>query len=126
MIMNYGEFVKPKGSKIDAYIGLCLLAPAYAHSAHFTTKSYAKHKTFDKFFSEMPELIDTFGEIYIGSDNVYVHSFPSGVPMDMKALLDLIISQSDEIYSGLCHAGQSAVDNITTLCKQTKYLMSLV
>lgn len=124
--MNYSEFVKPKVNEIDVFIGICLLAPAYAHSAHFATRSYAKHKTFDTFFEKLPDMTDRFGEIYIGSDNEYKHSFPSEVPSDMKMLLDTIISQADKIYDGLCHAGQSAVDDITALCKQTKYLMSLV
>ncbi|MFP9071978.1 DUF5856 family protein, partial [Enterococcus faecalis] len=35
-----------------------MAAQAYFHSAHFETKSYARHKAYDFIFSELPDLID--------------------------------------------------------------------
>ena len=61
--MKFSDFSQSgKPSKADEYLGLLMAAQAYFHSAHFETKSYARHKAYDFIFSELPDLIDKFGE----------------------------------------------------------------
>lgn len=123
--MEFKKFVATPGSNIDKFIGICLMSSGYIHSKHFVTKSYSAHKTYDKFYKSMPELVDKFVELYLGSDNSYNEQLITEYPTDSTELLNAIITLSETFYDELCHAGQSAIDEITTLCKQTKYLLTL-
>lgn len=121
---EFSAFVKPKNTKHSEFIGLCLISSSYMHSYHFETKSYAHHKVYEDFYKDMPDLIDTFVEIYLGSGGTYTRNFPTRISSDQE-ILDTIISLGEDIYDSTCSAGQSALDEIMTLCKKTKYLLSL-
>ena len=119
--MIYSDLVKQKVNEIDVFIGICMLARDYSNSGHLATRYFANHKSFDTIFENLPVMTDRLGESFFGSDNEYNLSFPSEVPSYLKALLYTIISQADNIYDGMCDAGETAEDDINALCMQTKY-----
>lgn len=121
---DFSTFTKKNNGPVDRFIGLCLYSSSFMHSEHFATKSYSHHKTYENFYEDMPELIDTFAEIYLGSGNSYTKVFPTAIT-SADHLLDSIIQGAEEIYEQSCTAGQSALDEITTLCRKTKYLLTL-
>lgn len=127
--MKFNDFVtNGKVTPQDAFIGILMASQAYFHSAHFETKSYARHKAYNVYFDEIPDLIDAFGEQWLGfSGKGYTPSLPSQneLPKDTIAMLDLILSKADGIYKSLPTALQSTLDDITGLCYKTKYLLSL-
>lgn len=127
--MKFNDFVKDgKVTPQDEFIGLLMASQAYFHSAHFETKSYARHKAYNVYFDEIPELIDAFGEQWLGfSGRSYVPAIPSQkeLPTDTIEMLDKILADAKEIYSSLPPAIQSTMDDITGLCYKTKYLLSL-
>ncbi|AAD42598.1 starvation-inducible transcriptional regulator [Enterobacteria phage RB68] len=127
--MKFSDFSQSgKPSKADEYLGLLMAAQAYFHSAHFETKSYARHKAYDFIFSELPDLIDKFGEQYLGySGRKYTPSIPdaSKLPTDTIKMIDRILDQSNSIYKEMPPAIQSTIDDITGMFYQSKYLLSL-
>ncbi|QPB08928.1 hypothetical protein CPT_Metamorpho_191 [Klebsiella phage Metamorpho] len=127
--MKFNDFVKDgKPTPQDEFIGLLMASQAYFHSAHFETKSYARHKAYNVFFDEIPDLIDAFGEQWLGfSGKSYTPALPSQseLPKDTIEMLDLIVAKADGIYKSLPAALQSTMDDITGLCFKTKYLLSL-
>ena len=48
------------------FIGQLFLARDVAHSVHLNTRSYAKHKALNEFYTKVVELADTFAEAYQG------------------------------------------------------------
>ncbi len=127
--MKFNDFVKDgKPTPQDEFIGLLMASQAYFHSAHFDTKSYARHKAYEVFFDEIPDLIDAFGEQWLGySGAAYKPALPdqSKLPTDTIDMLDSIVAKANLIYKSLPPALQSTIDDITGLCFKTKYLLSL-
>ena len=127
--MKFNDFVKDgKLTPQDEFIGLLMVSQAYFHSAHFDTKSYARHKEYEVFFNEIPDLIDAFGEQWLGfSGKSYTPALPSQkeLPKDTIEMLDFILAKADGIYKSVPAALQSVLDDITGLCYKTKYLLSL-
>ncbi|BBC78163.1 starvation-inducible transcriptional regulator [Escherichia phage EcS1] len=125
--MKFNEFIKDgKVEPADSYISLLLASASYFHSAHFETKNYSRHKAYDKFFSEIPELTDKFGEQWLGfSGKKFVPAPQPAFPTDTIKMLDMIVNESNTIHKTLPSAIQNTVDEIVGVCYQTKYLLSL-
>lgn len=128
--MKFKDFnTTGKTTPADEFLGLLMVAQSYFHSAHFETKSYERHKAYDFIFSELPDLIDKFGEQYLGwSGRKYVPSLPSAseLPTDTVEMIDHIISKANAVYKQMPPALQSTLDDITGMFYQSKYLLSLV
>ncbi|ANA49451.1 starvation-inducible transcriptional regulator [Salmonella phage vB_SnwM_CGG4-1] len=127
--MKFEDFTKlGKTSEADAYLGLLMVSRSYFHSAHFETKSYARHKAYNFIFDVLPDLIDKFGEQWLGfSGKKYSPKIPqqSTLPSDTIKMIDLILDESDKIYEKMPSAIRSTLDDIVGAFYQLKYLLSL-
>ena len=52
--------------KAADFVGILFLARDVAHSVHFNTRSFAKHKALNKFYNNIIDLTDKFAEAYQG------------------------------------------------------------
>lgn len=129
MKTKFEDFITT-GKKLpeDEFIGLLMASASYFHSAHFETKSYARHKAYNFFFDTIPELTDKFGEQWLGwSGKKYTPSIPSqqDLPTDTIEMLDSITAKAESIYDKMPGAIRNTIDEINGIVFQTKYLLSL-
>lgn len=118
-------------SKADQFVSLGLLARDLAHLAHWKTTSYAEHKTLQKFYDGVLELLDGFVEQYQGY---------YGKRLDIKraedkqdgAIKDVIEFQCEWIERNryeICDKDESplqnTIDEILRLYQSTLYLLTL-
>lgn len=129
--MKFNEFIVGSNGKIspeEKFIGALMTSSAYFHSAHFETKNFSRHKAYNEYFDQITDLTDKFGEIYLGlSLRPYTPALLSQdqLPKNTVEMLDRIISEANAIYGKQIPALQSVLDDITGLCYQVKYLLSL-
>lgn len=129
--MKFNEFIVGSNGKIspeEKFIGTLMTSSAYFHSAHFETKNFSRHKAYNEYFDQITDLTDKFGEIYLGlSLRPYTPALLSQdqLPKNTVEMLDRIISEANAIYGKQIPALQSVLDDITGLCYQVKYLLSL-
>ena len=124
--MNFSTFSsKQSNTDNDNLIALCIASAGFFHGFHFITKSYSAHKTFDAFYEKMPDIIDTYAEMYLGDDRKYTP--PTAIPFysDPKVLLGDIEELIDKVYKKSSPAEQSCLDDISVLCRQTRYMLTL-
>ena len=101
--MKFDDFVTGRGSEVDSYIGWLLVSLAYFKSAHLETKSYARHKAYDFYFTEIQGPLDQFSEQWLGySGKQYKAALPSAsdLPKDTILFLDEMI-KSQRIFTRL-------------------------
>lgn len=125
MEIKFGDIVSGKTSMFDEFIGACLMASTYAHSAHFMTKSYEKHIAYEYFYDNMPGLIDRFAESYMGSGfiyrpklSTYGGTFESFVS-ELAALAEKVSASAPNTVL------KNTSDDIQELCRLTMYKLSL-
>lgn len=126
--MKFDDFVTGRGSEVDSYIGWLLVSLAYFKSAHLETKSYARHKAYDFYFTEIQGPLDQFSEQWLGySGKQYKAALPSAsdLPKDTILFLDEMIKSSERVYKVVPKAIQSTLDDIIGVFFQTKYLLTL-
>jgi hypothetical protein len=127
--MTFEDFAKGgKASEADSYLGLLMAARSYFHSAHFETKSYARHKAYNFIFDVLPDMIDKFGEQWLGfSGRKYAPKIPeqSTLPSDTIKMIDHILTESDKIYTKMPPAIRSTIDDIVGAFYQLRYLLTL-
>lgn len=126
--MKFDDFVTGRGSEVDSYIGWLLVSLAYFKSAHLETKSYARHKAYDFYFTEIQGPLDQFSEQWLGySGKQYKAALPSAsdLPKDTILFLDEMIKSSERVYKVVPKAIQSTLDDIVGVFFQTKYLLAL-
>lgn len=111
-------------TKVDEFIGTCLMSVTYMHSAHFMTRSYSQHKAFQEFYEEMQTLIDKFTETYIGISGRYKPVLKTENSLDTVEYLRRIAVSADEIYASIDTCLQSIIDDIKSLCYQTIYKLT--
>lgn len=126
--MKFDDFVTGRGAEVDSYIGWLLVSLAYFKSAHLETKSYARHKAYDFYFTEIQGPLDQFSEQWLGySGKQYKAALPSAsdLPKDTILFLDEMIKSSERVYKVVPKAIQSTLDDIVGVFFQTKYLLTL-
>ncbi|QBX32776.1 hypothetical protein Asfd1_150 [Aeromonas phage Asfd_1] len=112
-------------TKIDKFIGTCLQSVAYAHSAHFATKSYEKHMAYEYFYEEMPRAIDAFVETYIAQGHTYREMLPVS-KTDFAEIVANIAKEAQLISETAKNAvTKTTADNIQQVCLQTIYKLRL-
>lgn len=114
-------------TKIDKFIGSCLISVAYAHSSHFATKSYEKHMAYEYFYEEMPGVIDAFVETYIAQGHTYREMFPTivtGTNFE-KAIRELAGIAQEISDNAKNKITATTADDIQQVCLQTLYKLSL-
>lgn len=122
--MDFKSF-STKPSEANSLIALCIASAGFFHGFHFITKSYSKHKAFDHFYETMPELVDVYAEMYLGDDKTYTPPNELKFYTDAKVLLGDLESLINVVYKTSTPAEQSCLDDITTLCRQTRYMLTL-
>lgn len=126
--MKFDDFVTGRGSEVDSYIGWLLVSLTYFKSAHLETKSYARHKAYDFYFTEIQGPLDQFSEQWLGySGKQYKAALPSAsdLPKDTILFLDEMIKSSERVYKVVPKVIQSTLDDIVGVFFQTKYLLTL-
>lgn len=111
-------------SKIDAFIGMCLMSVTYMHSAHFATGSYSQHKAYEGFYEDMQDLVDKFTEIHIGITGRYKPVLKTENVLDTVAYLRKIANKANEIYESVDSSLKNILDEIKGLCYQTIYKLT--
>lgn len=111
-------------SKIDAFIGTCLMSVTYMHSAHFATGSYSQHKAYEGFYEDMQDLVDKFTEIHIGITGRYKPVLKVENALDTVAYLRKIATEAEEIYDAVDSSLKNILDEIKGLCYQTIYKLT--
>ncbi|UYD57455.1 hypothetical protein OFDDKENP_00079 [Aeromonas phage B614] len=126
MELNFGDFAKGNSTTLfDEFIGACLMASVFAHSAHFATKSYEKHMAYEYFYDEMPSKIDAFAETYMGSGFQYKPVLKSG-NVDFGDYIKRLAQLAEEVSAKAPNAVlKTTADDIQQLCRQTIYKLSL-
>lgn len=82
--------------KAAEFVGILFLGRDVAHSAHLNTRSYAKHKALEAFYSEIVDLADSFAETYQGRNGLIG---PVALLSAKKSanIVEFLSSQLDEI-----------------------------
>lgn len=111
-------------TKVDIFIGACLMSVTYMHNAHFVTTSYAQHKAFEEFYKAMPALVDRFTETNIGITGSYKPVLKMESSLDTVEYLRTIVRTADEIYPVVDSSLKSILDEIKSLCYQTVYKLT--
>lgn len=114
------------------FVGMLFLARDVAHSTHLNTRNYAKHKTLQKFYTNLIDLADTFAEMYQGKYGLI------GPVMLMSAdksnnVLEFLERQATEIegirYKVVdkdCTPLQNVIDEIVGLYYTTIYKLKFL
>lgn len=113
-----------RSNTVDTFIGVCLMSVTYMHSAHFATRSYAQHKAFEDFYTEMQDLVDTFTETHIGITGSYKPVIKVENVVDTVQYLRKIAAIGDEIYPSVDSALKNIIDEIKSLCYRTIYKLT--
>jgi hypothetical protein len=107
------------------FIGTLLASRDTMHLAHWSTRSYAEHKTLDSYYNGILELTDSFVESYMG-----LHGRVSITLKDVKVenanthlsgLRTIIRKERDKYESEL----QNILDEMMALIDKTLYLLTL-
>lgn len=124
-MQSFSQTVRDTGTtKTDEFIGMCLMSVTYMHSAHFVTRSYAQHKAYEEFYTDMQDLVDKFTETHIGITGRYKPVLKTENNLDSVEYLRRIAVVADEIYEISDTSLQSILDEIKTLCYQTVYKLT--
>ena len=112
------------------FFATLLHAATSGHILHLQTRSYAEHKALDKFYSELPGLVDSLIESYQGKYGL-VLDYPSGyqaptVPPQefVSALSDYVIGTREAVASD--SELQNDIDAIQTLINSTQYKLTFL
>ena len=124
-MQTFNEVVdRDNASKIDAFIGRCLMSVTYMHSAHFATGSYSQHKAYEGFYEDMQDLVDKFTEIHIGITGRYKPVLKVENMLDTVAYLRKIVTEAEEIYDSVDSSLKNILDEIKGLCYHTIYKLT--
>jgi hypothetical protein len=102
---------------------------------HWQTNSYAEHKALGKAYEDLDELVDSFVEVFAGSDRSILevgsfeckcHSIDSVTPLDFMKSVEKFISESlsDAIPEERTDL-HNIKDEMLALVNKTKYLLNL-
>lgn len=102
---------------------------------HWQTKSYARHKAYDMYFSELSALTDSLAESYQGKHGKIVLETPATLnleditKLDLNAFLDGIINLLTTEFSANVEETDTDLVNIRDemigLTNKLKYLLTL-
>lgn len=112
-------------SDMPHLIGSLMFSVSYIHLYHLTTNSYARHKAFEDYYTDMPDKVDALAETWM-ANNQMVRFQNTIVPSDdsvnyllvLKGLaLNVRQDYEDVKYVNLC----SLIDDIINLIDATLY-----
>lgn len=118
---------------ILSYIENLIFMESIAHHWHFQTNVYDKHKIFDELYENLPEHVDTIGEVLMSKRGQISSTGRSLVFPSVEnaiEIIDSLITQSKKIMQILDDEGdvssKSAVENLCILLDSTKYKLSVL
>lgn len=100
--------------KASEFIGLLFLARDFAHGAHLSTKSFAKHMALGAFYSEIVGLADGFAEAYQGRHGL-IGAIPLQSAKSTTDAVEFLQAQLDEIEKKrylICKKEDSPLQNL--------------
>ena len=113
--------------KMSDFIGQLFLARDVAHSVHLNTRSYAKHKALQKFYTNIVDLADGLSEAYQGrhglmgpitlqsaKKSVNIVEFLESQLKEIEAVRYDVVAKSDTTLHNL-------IDEIVSLYLSTLY-----
>jgi len=114
----------------NRYIGALMNSREQAHIFHLRTNSYAQHKALEKYYEKIVPLLDDWAEAYmgkygrvkrIGNLNKRFNQDPKKAKLYFRTLLTRVkaIKLPKDSYL------KSVQDEISTLIRQTIYMLSL-
>ena len=118
--------------KAADFVGMLFLARDVVHSVHLNTRSYAKHKALQKFYSELPDLVDSVIEAWQGRHQELVQ-YPDQM-VELSAHDDAleyvmflkILVEEDRYVLGEDSEIQNLVDDVAQLIDSTIYKLTFL
>ena len=118
--------------KASDFVGMMFLARNVAHSVHLNTRSYAKHKTLNRFYEKVIDLADDFAEMYQGKYGL-LGPIPVAAVKKSTNIIDFLQEQVDEIekerYTIIKDSDtalQNIIDEIVGLYLSTLYKLKFL
>ena len=114
------------------FIGQLFLARDVAHSVHLNTRSYAKHKALNEFYTEVVELADTFAEAYqgkyglIGPVELQQADETNNVVEFLEDMAQTIMDKRYDVVEKECTPLQNIIDEILALFYSTLYKLKFL
>lgn len=113
--------------KAAEFLLTLLHASTNTHLLHWTTKSYAEHQALGKFYSELPELVDTLAEAMMGKFDE-TPTFPENYYLPAKTGKEELEALKDYVMEARADLPQDSeiqneVDNIANLINSTLFLL---
>ena len=109
------------------FVGHLFLARDVSHSTHLNTRSYAKHKALNEFYTEVVELADTFAEAYqgkyglIGPISLQSAAKTNNVVEFLEDQLKSLMEMRYKVVEKECTPLQNIMDEIFALYYSTLY-----
>lgn|SRR5574343_587516 len=105
---------------VTQFFFLARNSATYAHYLHLMTESYAEHTALNEYYSELPNLIDSFAEAYIGQFGKLSKSMPTDVeflePHEFRGWVEdnrELLTDAKEL--------QNIIDEIISFCDSIIY-----
>ena len=123
------EVVLPSVTIGEFFLKL-LHAATNGHILHLQTKSYSEHKALQKYYEELPDLVDSIIEEYQGAyqkiveyPNIYEAPNPDAL-QEVMAVRDFLVKNRAVVgdYSSI----QNSVDNLMSLLDSTVYKLTFL
>ena len=114
--------------KAGEFVMKLMHARTTAHILHLRSRSYSQHMALFTLYDELPELADTYTEVYQGQYGLIAGYPPRYTPAEtpqelVKDVLTYIASerQAGELYAKEDTHLSNIVDEIVALFRQTQY-----
>jgi hypothetical protein len=113
--------------KAADFIGLFFLARDVTHSVHLNTRSYAKHKALQKFYTNIIDLADSFAEAYQGRNGLVgpISLMSAKKTSNVIEFLENQLAEIESVRYDVCDKDdaplQNLIDGIIELYLSTLY-----
>ena len=111
------------------YVGTLLNSREQAHVFHFRTNSYAQHKALQKYYEGIVPLVDDWAEAYMGKygrlPRVTANKRFIQDPTKARAYFKTLLARVRRMKLPKDTYLRSVQDEITTLIRQTMYMLTL-
>lgn len=112
---------------IEQFFGTMVQSPVEVWKKHLETPKYSAHMALDTCYQELPELVDTTLEDYMGIIGGKVEKYVNVLSSDkmsaydyLMSLRDFVLNAREELFSEMPSI-QSDIDDILKLVNQTMY-----
>ena len=109
------------------FVGLFFLARDVTHSVHLNTRSYAKHKALQKFYTNIIDLADSFAEAYQGRNGLVgpISLMSAKKTSNVIEFLENQLAEIESVRYDVCDKDdaplQNLIDGIIELYLSTLY-----